>query len=102
MPSSSGWTIRPAAQTDLTEIWSYGAANWGGEQADRYADALFAVFGLLSEFPEMARERMEFSPPVRFHPNGSHLVIYQEKTQGIEIIRVLHARQKVVAYLLEG
>ena len=36
----------------------------------------------------MAREREEFTPPVRIHPSGSHLVIYRREGQGVEIIRV--------------
>ena len=102
MPQSSGWVIRPAAEADLSEIWRQGAASWGVEQADRYSDSLFAVFDLLAEFPEMARERSEFMPPVRLHPSGSLFVIYQSEGQGIEIIRVLHARQNLTAFLQEG
>jgi toxin ParE1/3/4 len=63
---------------------------------------MFAVFDLLAEFPEMARERGEFRPPVRIHPSGSHLVIYRTEGQVIEIIRVLHAHQNLTAYLQEG
>lgn len=50
----------------------------------------------------MARERAEFSPPVRIHPSGVHLVIYRLEGQGVEIIRVVHAHQNLTAYLLEG
>ena len=76
--------------------------TWGSDQADRYADGLFAVFDLLAEFPELAREREEFLPPVRIHPSGSHLVIYRLEGQGVEIIRILHAHQNLTAYLQEG
>ena len=76
--------------------------TWGADQADRYADGLFAVFDLLAEFPELAREREEFTPPVRIHPSGSHLVIYRPEGQGVEIIRILHAHQNLMAYLNEG
>lgn len=102
MPENSGWVIRPAAETDLSGIWHYGADNWGIEQADRYADSLFALFDLLADFPEMARERSEFTPAVRIHPSGAHLVIYRAEGQGVEIIRILHAHQNLTAYLLEG
>lgn len=102
MPESSGWVLRPAAEADLSGIWLQGSASWGDEQAERYADGLFAVFDLLAEFPEMARERGEFRPPVRIHPSGSHLVIYRSEGQGIEIIRILHAHQNLMAYLQEG
>lgn len=102
MPQDSGWIIRPAAEADLADIWRYGAILWGHEQADRYADGLFALFDLLAEFPEIARERPEFSPPIRIHPSGAHVVIYQIGGQRIEIIRVLHANRNITAYLLEG
>ncbi len=99
MAASAGWTIRPAAQADLSEIWRHGAATWGVAQADRYADGLFALFDLLAGFPELARERFEFTPPVRIHPSGAHLILYRRDREGIEIIRVLHARQDFTAYL---
>jgi toxin ParE1/3/4 len=102
MPESSRWVLRPSAEADLSGIWLHGAASWGVEQAERYADGLFAVFDLLAEFPEMARERAEFTPPVRIHPSGSHLVIYRLAGQRIEIIRILHAHQNLLAYLQEG
>ena len=94
--------LRPAARADLAKIWNDGAMTWGADQADRYADGLFAVFDLLAEFPELAREREEFTPPVRIHPSGSHLVIYRPEGQGVEIIRILHAHQNLMAYLNEG
>ena len=102
MPESSGWTLRPAAKADLSEIWLHGADKWGVEQAERYSDSLLAVFDLLADFPELARERGEFTPPVRIHPSGSHLVIYRSERQGIEIIRVLHAHQNLMVFLQDG
>lgn len=59
-----------------------GSAKWGLRQAEHYADSLFALFDFLAEYPEMAREREEFTPPVRIHPIGSHLVIYLREGQG--------------------
>jgi toxin ParE1/3/4 len=102
MKESSGWVLRPAAEADLSGIWLHGAASRGVGQAVRYADSLFAAFDLLAEFPEMARERGEFRPPVRIHPSGAHLVIYRREGQGVEIIRVIHAHQNLTAYLQDG
>ncbi|MEO3480055.1 type II toxin-antitoxin system RelE/ParE family toxin [Phaeobacter sp. CAU 1743] len=101
MPKNSGWVIRPAAEADLSDTWQYGADNWGVEQADRCVDGLFALFDLLAEFPEMARERSEFTPPVRIHPSRVHLMIYRMNGRGIEIIRILHTNQKLMAYLFD-
>lgn len=102
MSENSRWTIRPAAEADLAEIWLHGVANWGIGHAERYTDGLFALFDLLAAYPEMAREREEFSPPVRIHPRGSHLVIYGMEGQGVEIIRILHAHQNLMACLNDG
>ncbi|MFM7333084.1 MAG: type II toxin-antitoxin system RelE/ParE family toxin [Tabrizicola sp.] len=102
MQGSSGWVLRPAAEADLSDIWQQGATTWGLTQAERYADGLFAVFDLLAEFPELARDRAEFTPSVRIHPSGSHLVVYRWDGQKIEVIRVLHAHQNLVAYLSDG
>ncbi|KIC21941.1 MULTISPECIES: type II toxin-antitoxin system RelE/ParE family toxin [unclassified Leisingera] len=95
------WRIRPAARADLAAIWRYGLETWGETQADAYADSLFALFDLLADFPEMARERAEFTPPVRIHPTGAHLVIYRIEQNCPEIIRILHARQDLMAFLSE-
>lgn len=102
MPESSGWTLRPAAEVDLSEIWLHGADRWGVEQAERYSGSLFAVFDLLADFPELARERGEFTPPVRIHPSGSHLVLYRLDGPEIEIVRILHAHQNLTGYLQDG
>lgn len=102
MTNSARWTIRPAARADLADIWRAGAAKWGWERADHYADGLFALFDLLIDFPGLASEHPEFAPPVRIHPIGTHLVIYRTVGQGVEIIRVLHARQDLTAFLFDG
>jgi toxin ParE1/3/4 len=102
MTGTSRWTLRTAAEIDLSDIWHYSADTWGIAQADRYSDTLFAVFDLLAEFPEMARERSELSPPVRIHPSGKHLVIYLWAGNGIEIIRVLHAHQNLQDFISEA
>ncbi|UWQ26948.1 type II toxin-antitoxin system RelE/ParE family toxin (plasmid) [Leisingera aquaemixtae] len=95
------WRIRPAARADLAAIWRYGRDTWGAAQADAYADSLFALFDLLADFPEMARERAEFTPPVRIHPTGAHLVIYRLEQSRPEILRILHARRDLMAFLSE-
>jgi toxin ParE1/3/4 len=102
MQGTSGWVIRPVGQADLADIWQRGVSKLGFEQADRYADGQFALFDLLVEFPEIARERAEFLPPVRIHPSGEHMVIYRHEGQVVEIIRILHTHQNLTACLLDN
>ena len=89
----AGVHLTPRAEADLEDIWHYGAAEWSPEQADRYIDGLVAVFDLLRSMPRIARERTEFTPPVRIHPTGSHLVIYRIAAPHLEILRVVGGRQ---------
>ena len=85
--------LTPRAEADLEDIWRYGAAEWSPEQADLYIDGLVAVFDLLRAMPGIARERPEFTPPVRLHPTGPHLVIYRIAAPHLEILRVVGGRQ---------
>lgn len=94
-------TIRltPQAEQDLRDIWQYGAGNWGTPQAERYFDAMYGTFQLISEFSEIARLRGELKPPVRLHPFRSHLIAYDVADDGIDVIRILHMRSDVLALL---
>lgn len=92
------WTLSGAAEEDLIEIWLYGAAHHGAAQADRYQDSLEGTFALLAQFPELARERSELTPPLRVHPFGSHLILYLVRPNGsILVVRVRHAREDWVS-----
>jgi len=93
--------IHPLAEQDIEGIWNDGAERWGVDQADRYFDGMVNLFDLLSEQPEIARLRDEFSPPVRIHPYGSHIVVFEIVETGIAIIRVLHNRRNILALLGE-
>lgn len=82
-----------AARRDLGEIWDYTAANWGVDQADRYLDGLERSFATLAGMPEIAREWDEFTPPVRIHPTGPHLIVYRVEDQIIVVVRILASRR---------
>lgn len=84
--------FRPQAQLDVADIWDYTVEKWSVEQANIFLLGLNALLGTLSEFPEMARLRTEFTPHVRIHTYKSHVVIYQNDARTLEVIRVVHAR----------
>ncbi|RYD75305.1 MAG: type II toxin-antitoxin system RelE/ParE family toxin [Verrucomicrobiaceae bacterium] len=78
------------AVDDLEAIYLLGLASFGEEQADRYHESLNATFTLLSDFPEIARERHEIEPPVRIHRHHAHVVIYLVDGADILILRLRH------------
>lgn len=81
------------AEEDLIQIYISSVEAFGETQAERYQETLEAAFDLIGEFPEMARERAEYDPPVRIHPCKSHVVIYLNEPSGPFIIRVRHAHE---------
>jgi toxin ParE1/3/4 len=70
-----------------------GAADFGIDQGERYHKGLTAVFDRLAGNPDMARKRMEFTPPVRLHHYQAHMIVYVEHGSGILIVRILHSQQ---------
>lgn len=82
------------AAEDIEELYSFGAEQFGVDQADSYHALLERTFEFLAQNPFAARKRLELSPPVRIHPLQSHLVIYQIRDDNsILIVRVRHAHE---------
>jgi len=82
--------LLPEAENDLESIWQHTAKNWGIDQAHFYLYGLVGIFKLLSENPQMCRERNEFAPPVYIHHHTHHLVVFILSESGINIPRILH------------
>lgn len=93
--------LRPRAVADLDAIWAHTAERWGTAQATAYLTGLDAAFTLLAEFPEIARLREAFTPPLRIHPCREHLVIYRAETDHLDILRVVHGRANWSEFLAE-
>lgn|GEM_PF-88179 len=87
------YKLTAKAQEDLEQIWLYGAKTWSASQADQYIDDLVVVFEMLVAMPAMARERKEFTPPVRIHVHRKNLIIYTIVEDYILIIRILAGKQ---------
>lgn len=87
------YRLRPEALDDLDDIWRYTAETWSLAQADRYIDQLVTTFEALVNLPGVAREYVEFTPPIRIQVHQSHLIVYRVDNSMIDIIRVLGGRQ---------
>jgi toxin ParE1/3/4 len=93
------YRLTPSAIADLEEIWRYTAEHWSIDQAERYADSFSQSFETLLRMPKIARERQEFTPPVRLHRSGQHLIVYRIEAGHILVIRILGGRQDWAAIL---
>ena len=90
------------AEQDLIDIWLYTFNEWGEIQADKYLDGLDKTFNFLAGQPLQCRERSEFSPPVRIHHHGHHMLVYLAIEDGVTIVRVLHESMDIDNLLEEG
>ena len=89
-----GYTLSRAAEQDIIALYVDGVKKFGNAQAEKYFAKLEDAFALLAEFPGLAYEREEFTPPVRIHPCGEHVIIYRvDEAENIFIIRVRHGRE---------
>lgn len=95
----AGYRLTPKAEDDLEEIWRYSAETWSAAQADRYIDTLISAIETIVAMPTLARERVDFDPPVRIHPAAEHLTIYSIDRATILVIRILGGRQNWRAML---
>ncbi|WP_367272865.1 type II toxin-antitoxin system RelE/ParE family toxin [Aquidulcibacter sp.] len=51
------------------------------------------TFDLIAHTPLIARERSEFTPPIRMRRHQSHLIIYRVIDDYLESIRVVHMKR---------
>lgn len=89
----------PEARCDLLEIWEYIAQD-NLDEADRVEREIEAAITKLAKNPELGHLRRDLtSRPVRFWPIYSYLVIYDSKTQPLEVVRILSGYRDVAQLL---
>ncbi|WP_102109704.1 type II toxin-antitoxin system RelE/ParE family toxin [Oceaniglobus roseus] len=84
--------FRPAALSDLTAIWRFGAGRWGVAQADRYAGSVDRLCRLLCTDPLLGRAEPELGEGLRLAVHAPHLVLYRVAGGRLEVVRILHER----------
>ena len=95
----SGYLFTPKAEDDLEAIWRYTAETWSSGQADQYIDTLIQTIETLVAMAQLARERGEFTPPVRIQPAAEYLIISRIDSDRLSVIRILGGRQNWRALL---
>jgi len=81
--------LRPLAKSDIKKIWRYTYINWGLKQADKYASDLALATQAIAENPNIGTPIDEIREGYRLYHYKHHLLIYQESSTSIEIVRVL-------------
>ena len=88
----------PRADLDLEEVWFFIPQD-DPAAADRWLDTLEEKIALLADNPLMGPSRPDIARELRYHPVGSHLLLYRVIRDGIEIVRVVHGARHLLDLL---
>ncbi len=94
------YRLTRAAEEDIILAYVEGVRTFGVDQAEAYHAKLERTFEILTDNPRLARERVEFSLPVRVHPCGAHMIVYTvDESDDVLVLRVRHGKENWVADL---
>ncbi|WP_281240101.1 type II toxin-antitoxin system RelE/ParE family toxin [Flavobacterium praedii] len=96
------YIISEKALEDINTIWIYTAENWSVEQADRYYNLIIDEIEYIIDNLDMAHDLEKIRKSYRYSKVKSHLIFFKkEKTNEIEVVRVLHERMDIENRLAE-
>ena len=84
-----------AAKQDLLDIWVYIASQSSQTIADRIYDHISQTCSLLSEYPELGRERPEIADLARSIVVERWLILYQLSDNRVQIVRILDGSRDI-------
>jgi toxin ParE1/3/4 len=98
----SEYIISEKALEDINNIWIYTAENWSVKQADRYYNLIIDEIEYIVRNLDMARDFGKIRKSYRYSKVKSHLIFFKkDKTNEIEVVRVLHERMDIENRLAE-
>ncbi|KAF2327397.1 type II toxin-antitoxin system RelE/ParE family toxin [Flavobacterium daemonense] len=98
----SKYIISEKALEDINNIWIYTAENWSIEQANRYYNLIIDEIEYIVDNFDMARDFGKIRKSYRYSKVKSHLIFFKiDKTNEIEVVRVLHERMDIENRLAE-
>ncbi|MBA4315052.1 MAG: type II toxin-antitoxin system RelE/ParE family toxin [Polynucleobacter sp.] len=85
---------RPLAELDILEIWDYIAED-SVTDADLWIDKLDEKLRLWATQPMMGRSREELASGLRSFAFGRYVVFFLPISDGLDVVRVLHASRDI-------
>ena len=95
---TSTYRVTPRARQDLKNIGRYTLKTWGKEARDAYLHAMERRFSWLAERPDIGKHRPDVQEGYYSYRQGSHVVFYLIRENGIDIIGIPHQRMDVMNY----
>jgi toxin ParE1/3/4 len=93
------YRLTPAARQDLSSIWDYTAERWDVGQAEIYVSEIGAAVERVADDPRRGRACDELREGYRQYSVGRHLLFYVERSDGVDVIRILHQRMDPTRHL---
>ena len=87
----SSYDVSDSAEADMFQVYLFGLERFGIVPARRFISDLHRIFALLAENPRLGRLAPSIRAGVRRHEHGSHVIVYEEKPDGVLILAVFHA-----------
>ncbi len=84
--------VSSEAREDLVSVWEYTRSHWSTEQADLYTDAFMLRFAWLTVNKNLWRSRTDLQKGIFSCSEKSHVILFSENQNHIDILRVLHRR----------
>lgn len=96
------YIISEKALEDINNIWIYTAENWAVEQANRYYNLIIDEIEYIADNLDMACDFGKIRKSYKYSKVKSHLIFFKkDKTNEIEVVRVLHERMDIESRLAE-
>ena len=84
------------ADRELAVIVRWGTDNFGRAAAVEYSAGMLRLFDLLATAPKMAPE---LKNGMRAHPYRSHIVVYREAGDELQVLHIRHGKSNWRKYL---
>lgn len=88
------------ARADLLDIW-LEIASKNPAVADRLYDRLEARVRVLGDHPEIGTARPDISAETRMLVEGSYVILYRIRADGVQVVRVLHGARDIDQQVFE-
>ncbi len=95
----NSYRLTPAAQGDLSSIWDCTEEHWDVQQAETYLVEIRAAIERIADDPDRGRVCDDVREGYRRYAIGSHVIFYRSRTDGVDVIRVLHQRMDPTRHL---
>lgn len=93
------YILSPLARADLDNIWEHTSKRWDDDQAEAYLRMIQAAIDTVTANPKLGRPYDDVRAGYWRHRAGSHLILYRETSDAIDIVRVLHEKMDIGSHL---